>query len=75
MGGGRIQLIAIGEQDLYLTGNPEITFFKNVYRKHTNFSMELIQQNISNNILSLPMNPYLDSEQINHVLEVFKKVD
>ena len=50
MGGGRIQLVIKGEQDLYLTGNPEISFFKNVYRKHTNFSMELIDQDISSNI-------------------------
>lgn len=33
-----------GAQDIYLTGNPQITFFKVVYRRHTNFSMESIQQ-------------------------------
>ena len=31
-------------QDIYLTGNPQITFFKVVYRRHTNFSMESIEQ-------------------------------
>ena len=31
-------------QDIYLTGNPQITFFKVVYRRHTNFSMEAIEQ-------------------------------
>jgi len=44
MGGGLMQLVAYGAQDIYLTGNPQITFFKVVYRRHTNFSMELVQQ-------------------------------
>ena len=44
MGGGLMQLVAYGAQDVYLTGNPQITFFKVVYRRHTNFSMEHIQQ-------------------------------
>ena len=39
-----MQLVAYGAQDIYLTGNPQITFFKVVYRRHTNFSMESIQQ-------------------------------
>ena len=42
-----MQLVAYGAQDIYLTGNPQITFFKVVYRRHTNFSMETINQNIS----------------------------
>ena len=46
MGGGLMQLVAYGAQDIYLTGNPQITFFKVVYRRHTNFSMETIQQTI-----------------------------
>jgi len=44
MGGGLMQLVAYGSQDVYLTGNPQITFFKVVYRRHTNFSIEPIQQ-------------------------------
>ena len=44
MGGGLLQLVAYGAQDVYLTGNPEITFFKVVYRRHTNFAIEAIQQ-------------------------------
>jgi len=44
MGGGLIQLVAYGSQDMYLTGNPQITFFKVVYRRHTNFSMESVKQ-------------------------------
>ena len=47
MGGGLMQLVAYGAQDIYLTGNPQITFFKVVYRRHTNFSMECIQQTIN----------------------------
>ena len=44
MGGGLLQLVAYGAQDVYLTGNPQITFFKAVYRRHTNFSIEAIEQ-------------------------------
>ena len=44
MGGGLMQLVAYGAQDIYLTGNPQITFFKVVYRRHTNFAMESISQ-------------------------------
>jgi len=44
MVGGLAQLVAYGAQDVYLTGNPPITFFKVKYRQHTNFSMELITQ-------------------------------
>ena len=44
MGGGLLQLVAYGAQDVYLTGNPQITFFKVAYRRHTNFSMESIEQ-------------------------------
>ena len=39
-----MQLVAYGAQDVYLTGNPQITFFKVVYRRHTNFSIESILQ-------------------------------
>jgi len=44
MGGGLLQLVAYGAQDVYLTGNPQITFFKSVYRRHTNFAIEAIEQ-------------------------------
>ena len=47
MGGGLMQLVAYGAQDIYLTGNPQITFFKVVYRRHTNFSREVIEQTFS----------------------------
>ena len=42
-----MQLVAYGAQDIYLTGNPQITFFKVVYRRHTNFSMETIVQTLN----------------------------
>lgn len=42
--GGLIQLVAYGEQDVILTGNPTVTFFQAVYKRHTNFAMETIQQ-------------------------------
>ena len=51
MGGGLMQLVAYGAQDIYLTGNPQITFFKVVYRRHTNFSMESIQQTVNGSAL------------------------
>ena len=47
MGGGLMQLVAYGAQDIYLTGNPQITFFKVVYRRHTNFAMETVNQTIN----------------------------
>jgi hypothetical protein len=52
MGGGLMQLVAYGAQDIYLTGNPQITFFKVVYRRHTNFSMEAIQQTLNGSVVA-----------------------
>ena len=49
MGGGLIQLAAIGAQNAYLTGNPQITFFVAVYKRHTNFSIECIEQLFTGN--------------------------
>ena len=44
MGGGLMQLVAYGAQDVYLTGNPQITFWKVTYRRYTNFAIESIEQ-------------------------------
>lgn len=44
MPGGYLQLAALGAQDLYLTGNPTLTYFVSVYKRHTNFAIESIQQ-------------------------------
>ena len=43
MSGALLQLAALGSQDVYLTGNPEITLFKSSYQRHTHFSMETVQ--------------------------------
>jgi len=40
LGGGLLQIVATGRQDIYLSGNPQTTFFKQVYRRHTNYSIE-----------------------------------
>ena len=50
MGGGLMQLVAYGAQDVYLTGNPQITFFKVVYRRHTNFACESIEQTFNGSV-------------------------
>ena len=46
MGGGLLQLLAVGIQDIYIIGNPQITFFKTIFKKHTNFSLESVSQTI-----------------------------
>ena len=47
MGGGLLQLVAYGAQDAYITGNPQITFWKGLYKRHTNFAMEPFRINFS----------------------------
>ena len=47
MAGGLMQLVAYGAQDIYLTGNPKVTFFQAVYKRHTNFAMETIEQTMN----------------------------
>ena len=49
MAGGLMQLVAYGAQDVYLTGNPKVTFFQAVYKRHTNFAMENIEQTTNGN--------------------------
>ena len=49
MAGGLMQLVAYGAQDVYLTGNPAVTFFQAVYKRHTNFAMENIEQTVNGN--------------------------
>jgi hypothetical protein len=43
MGGGLMQLVSYGAQDIYISGNPQITFWKILYKRHTNFAMESIE--------------------------------
>ena len=47
MAGGLMQLVAYGAQDVFLTGNPKVTFFQAVYKRHTNFAMENIEQTVN----------------------------
>jgi hypothetical protein len=47
MGGGLLQLVAYGAQDAYLSGNPHITFWKILYKRHTNFAMEAFRVNFT----------------------------
>ena len=49
MAGGLMQLVAYGAQDIYLTGNPKITWFKSIYRRHTNYASESIEQTAMGN--------------------------
>ena len=50
MGGGIIQLTSLGTQDNYLISNPQYSFFKAVYRRHTNFSIESVQQTFDKHV-------------------------
>jgi len=47
MGGGLLQLVACGAQDAYLSGNPQITFWKGLFKRHTNFAMEPFRVNFT----------------------------
>jgi hypothetical protein len=47
MGGGLLQLVAYGAQDAYITGNPHITFWKVLYKRHTNFAIESMRVNFT----------------------------
>jgi hypothetical protein len=47
MGGGLLQLVAYGAQDAYITGNPHITFWKVLYKRHTNFAIEPFRVNFT----------------------------
>ena len=50
MPGALLELVAKGSQDIFLTGNPNTTYFKSVYKRHTNFSMESIEQSIEGDV-------------------------
>ena len=54
MTGSLLQLVAIGNEDMYITGNPQITFYKSIYKRFSNFSMESI-----NVLFDLSILPYL----------------
>ena len=69
--GGLIQLVATGDQDVYLTGDPQITFFKAIYKRHTNFSMECIEQKIGGSIADNGKATIIISKSGDLVQEVF----
>lgn len=50
MAGALVQLVAKGNQDIVLTGKPTITFFRLLHKRHTNFSMESVEQSFSSNV-------------------------
>lgn len=50
MTGGLIQLVAVSEQDKFLTGEPEVTFFKKIYKRHSNFAVETKEQILSDSV-------------------------
>ena len=50
MPGALLELVAKGSQDIFLTGNPNTTYFKSVYKRHTNFSIESIEQSIDGEV-------------------------
>ena len=56
MSGGIAQLVAVGAQDVHLVGQPEVSFFRSTYKRHTNFSQtverQVIQGNVSANGMS-----------------------
>ena len=56
MSGGIAQLVAVGAQDAHLVGQPEVSFFRSTYKRHTNFSQtverQVIQGNVSNGGMS-----------------------
>ena len=58
MSGGIAQLVAVGAQDVHLVGQPEVSFFRSTYKRHTNFSQtverQVIQGNVSNNVVCPP---------------------
>ena len=51
-GGALMQLVAYGAQDVYLTGEPKVTFFQTAYKRHTNFAMETVQQTVAGALTS-----------------------
>lgn len=59
MPGGLMQLLAWGNQNMYLSGNPSISYFKRVYKTFTNFSMESIKVNLNRNDILINDNTIL----------------
>lgn len=75
MGGGLIQLIATGEQDQFLTGDPQITFFKSVYKRHSNFSMEVKNQIFSGGVNFGSLNSCLIHKDGDLIADIILKIN
>ena len=65
MGGSMIQLLAYGAQDVYITGSPQVTYFKAIYKRYSNFAMEFYKNNINDapnngSTLRIPVTRYGD---------------
>jgi hypothetical protein len=67
-GGGLMQLAAKSAQDMYLTNNPQITLFKAVYHRHTNFARDIIEQSFNETISS-------NSQVINSIISKSDSLD
>lgn len=73
MAGGVMQLVTVGAQDQFLTGSPEISYFKMVYKRHTNFSMESIRQTFNTKpVLEASRNVF--TCRINRVADLLQEV-
>ena len=49
MSGGIAQLVAVGAQAAHLVGQPEVSFFRSNYKRHTNFAQTVERQVIQGN--------------------------
>jgi len=71
MGGGIVQLIARGATDINLTGNPQITFFKSVYKRYTNFAIEEVSQSFDGDISN---DEFTIQVKLNHSGDLLRKI-
>ena len=77
MPGGLLQLVSFGAQNLYLNGNPSISFFKKVYKTHTNFACESIRLNFNRTTMNHDSETHLytkidrNADLINNIYFVF----
>lgn len=73
MGGGVMQLATLGTQDQYISGSPDISFFKFIYKRHTNFSMESVRQTF-NTKPTLDVKSNIFTCRINRVADLLQDV-
>ena len=77
MPGGLLQLVSFGAQNLYFNGNPSISFFKKVYKTHTNFASESIRLNFNRTTMNHDSETHLytkidrNADLINNIYFVF----